>query len=91
MDGQRDPQRIVAEVTITKATIRALEYVSMHDRARRVQRLVPPTTGVLASMLADRLVCDDPTTSPPVRLTDFGRAVLEAYRLGRRRWGASGR
>ena len=77
-------------MTLTPAMMRAIEYLGPRQRPVNVR---PPNPLTLEQLVEDRLAVR--TTGnvrvPPYALSGFGITVLEAYRMGQRRWGASGR
>lgn len=70
-------------MTITAPIIRALEHVV---------RRQPVAPAMRTRLVDERLAEEDQsatTSDVSLRITDIGKAILQAYRLGRRRWGAS--
>ncbi len=62
-------------MTITAPLIRALEQISRQQPA--------------PALLVDRILSYDLIERDKRTLTPLGRAILQAYRIGRRRWGAT--
>jgi hypothetical protein len=77
-------------MTLTPAMMRAIEYVAQCERRVTHPRPRAPAKVVLDSLVQNRFAVRTPEQVPPFALTDFGITVLEAYRLGQRRWGAEG-
>jgi hypothetical protein len=75
-------------MALTPAMMRAIEYVAQCERRAKGHRA--PSSTMLDQLVASRFAIRTPDTVPPFALTDMGIAVLEAYRMGQRRWGASG-
>jgi len=78
------------DMTLTPAMMRAIEYVAQCER-RPTGRPRAPSQAMFEQLVDNRMAIRAPGQVPGFALTDFGSVVLEAYKLGRRRWGASGR
>ncbi len=76
-------------MTLTPAMMRAIEYVAACERRAKGHRA--PSQAMLEQLVENRFATHTTGTVPPFALTDFGIAVLDAYKMGQQRWGASGR
>lgn len=80
----------MANPTLTPAMMRAIQYVhECKHGSQQGQRA--PSQAMLEQLVDNRMAIRAPGQIPGFALTDIGIVVHEAYKLGRRRWGASGR